>query len=177
MSGYCVLSDFWLVKTRFILIWLLAILEQAFPANTSCFPRPLEDIFSITIFHLPRISSSRCIQDVLARCFPNTSPRHLQDVFKISSRRLPGRLQDVLTRRLQEYVLQTCLEDVFKDKICYPEDVFNKTSCLQVVYWYSSSLYIVRASLLNKNRWTVRTFPKGMLNGGGVMGVFKIAAK
>ena len=112
MSGYCVLSDFWLVKTRFILIWLLAVLEQAFPANTSCFPRPLEDIFSITIFHLPRLSSSRCIQDVLARCLPNTSSRRLQDVFKISSRCLPGRLQDVLTRRTYKTSSRICLTNM-----------------------------------------------------------------
>ena len=46
-----------------------------------------------------------------------------QDVFKMC-------LQDVFfkmsSKRLQEDVLQLCLEDVLEDKKCYTEDVFTR---------------------------------------------------
>ena len=59
----------------------------------------LEDFFSVTIFHLPR-----------------RFPRCLQDVFKMSSRRLQDVLKDekLLRWRRVEDVLKTCIKDVLK---------------------------------------------------------------
>ena len=54
--------------------------RRRFPANISCFPRRLQDVFAIRL--------------------PKTSSRRLQGVFKTSSRRLPRRLQDEFARRL-----------------------------------------------------------------------------
>ena len=66
--------------------------------------RRLQDVFSVTIFRLPR-----CLEDVL-REFLKTSWRRVQDVFV-------GRLEDVLEDvklwrwRSVEGVFKTCLED------------------------------------------------------------------
>ena len=59
----------------------------------------LEDFFSVTIFRLPR-----------------RFPRCLQDVFKMSSRRLQDVLKDekLLRWRRVEDVLKTCIKDVLK---------------------------------------------------------------
>ena len=70
--------------------------------------------FSVTIFHLPRHlqevfkSSSRRLQDVFAR-----------PLLEMSSRRSRRLLQDVFRtslRHLQEDILKLCLEDVLEDK-------------------------------------------------------------
>ena len=64
-------------------------------------------------------------------CSQDAFERHLQDVFKTSSRRLSRRLKDgfsrhlLTSRGLQEDVLQTRLEDVLKEKKCYTEDLFK----------------------------------------------------
>ena len=97
------------------------------PASISCFPRRLEDVFSIKSFHRPRR-----LQDVFPRCLPNMSSIRLQNIFKTS---LKDVSQDVFktclqvvffktsSKRLQEDILQTRLktslrrlEDVLVDK-------------------------------------------------------------
>ena len=110
--------------------------------------RRLEDVFSVTIFHLPRR-----LQDVFARSLPKTPSRRLQDIFKTSSqdvfKKFLRPFQDVFqgvfkmssrricktssSRRLQEDVLQLCLEDVLKTK--RQKNVTLKTSsrCLQYI--------------------------------------------
>ena len=126
------------------------------PANISCFPRLLEDVFSVTIFHLPRR-----LQEVFTRPLPKTSSRRIcktsssrrlaimswrrlqrnnSSSSKTSSRRVcktssrdvfktfSTRLQDVSVRLLLQDVLQLCLEDVLKDKKYYAEDVFKTSS-------------------------------------------------
>ena len=69
--------------------------------------RRLEDVFSVTIFHLPRR-----LQDVL------------QDVFNTSSQDV---LEDekLIRWRSVEDVLKTSLENVLKTKNCYAEDVLK----------------------------------------------------
>ena len=84
---------------------ILAILHQRiqgrglvvsrFPANISCFPRRLEDVFSVKIFHLPS-----GFQDVFKT--------RLHDLFQ-------RRFQDVFARRVQD-VFKTNLQDVQEDK-------------------------------------------------------------
>ena len=108
-------------------------LITAFPANISCFPRRLADVFSVTVFLLPR-----CLQDVF-----KMSSRRLQDMFamplpKTSSRRL----QEVFTKKSCNYVLEASsrrLEDVLKDKKkFYAEDVF-KTSSRRIQYVFTKT--------------------------------------
>ena len=87
-------------------------LITAFPANISCFPRRLEDVFK------------KCLQDLFQRRLQDVLKMSLQDVFKTFSRHLQDLsarrlLQDVLktsSKRLREDVLQLCLRDVLKDK-------------------------------------------------------------
>ena len=85
-----------------------------------------------------------CLPKIFSRCFRKTSSRCFQDLFKMSSKTSSvshqclyktfssRRLQDVLQLRLQEDVLQLCLEDVlktsWKTKKCYTEDVFSTCS-------------------------------------------------
>ena len=131
---------------------------QYTPANISCFPRRLEDVLKTCLQNLFQRRLQDVLktssQDVLKTSSNTSSSRRLQeDVFKASSRRRLAimswrRLQDVLkdkkivtlktsSRRLQEEVLQLCLEDVFntswKTKKCYGEDVF-KTSSRRLQY-------------------------------------------
>ena len=100
-------------------------------------------------------TSSRHLQDVFARPLPKTSSRRLQnvfarrlqDVFKTSSRCFQNVFKTFsrrnckasTSRRLQEDVLQLCLEDVFKTswktKKSYAEDVF-KTSWKRLQYLF-----------------------------------------
>ena len=68
-------------------------MENTFPANISCFPRRLQDVF--------KTSSKKCLQDVLQLCLQDvfktswkTKKYYTEDVFKTSSRRL----QYVLTK-------------------------------------------------------------------------------
>ena len=80
------------------------------------------------------------LQCVFQKYFQDVFARPLQDVFKTSSVShqclyktfSSRRLQDVLQLRLQEDVLQLCLEDVlkrsWKTKKCYTEDVFSTCS-------------------------------------------------
>ena len=82
----------------------------------------LEDVFSVTFFHLPRR-----LQDVFKGSSRRVFKTSSKDVFKTSSRRL----QNVFARRLQD-VFKTSsktssrrIQDVFKT---YPLDVFKKTS-------------------------------------------------
>ena len=84
--------------------------------------RRLEDVFSVTIFRLPRR-----LQDIFAIRLLKTSPRPLQGIFKTC-------LQNVLFRRsskrLQEDVLQLCLEDLFKTSLT-TKNVTVKTSSVR----------------------------------------------
>ena len=87
-----------------------------FAANIPCFPRRLEDVFSVTLFifqDLFKTPSSR-LQDVVAIRLPKTSSRRLQDVL---ARRLAimssRRLQDVFAIRLPKTSLIR-LPDVLK---------------------------------------------------------------
>ena len=86
--------------------------------------RRFEDVFSVTIFHLPRR-----LEDVLKMSLRRLA-RGLENVFKTSSRRLRRTssrcLQDVLEdvrllrwRRVEDVldVFKTCLEDVFKTSV------------------------------------------------------------
>ena len=87
------------------------------PANISCFPRRLQDVFSISLF---------VFQDLL-----KTTPRRLQDIFairvpKTSSRRL----QDVFKTCLQE-VVQLCLQDVLESS-WKTKNVTLKTSSVRL---------------------------------------------
>ena len=97
-------------------------------------------VFSVIIFHL-----SRRLEDVFKKYLQYVFQKRFQSVFKMSSRclqdvfRRPLKdafarplLQDVFktsSRRLQEDVLQLCLEDVlktsWKTKKCYTEDFFK----------------------------------------------------
>ena len=88
------------------------------PANISCFPRRLQDVFSISLFVFQDLlkTTPRRLQDIFAIRVPKTSSRRLQDVFKTC-------LQDVL---------QLCLQDVLEDKKCYTEDVFSTSSPRQM---------------------------------------------
>ena len=121
----------------------MKMIYDCIPANISCFPRRLEDVFSVTVFDL-----TRCLEDVLKTSSrgackmssENVFKMSSQDVFKMSSGRLQGilarrLLQGVLktySRRIQEDVLQLCLEDVLKTsqktKKCYTEDAFSTSS-------------------------------------------------
>ena len=98
---------------------------------------------------IPENNSSRRICNVSSK---NIFKMFSQDLFKMFSRRLQDvfqdvfntssiclyktfssrRLQEVLQLRLQEDVLQLCLEDVlktsWKTKKCYTEDVFSTCS-------------------------------------------------
>ena len=99
------------------------------PANISCFPRRLQDVFSVTLFVFQDVlkASWRRLQDIFAKRLPKTSSRRFQDVFKTSSKTC---LQDVL---------QLCLQDVFKTS-WKTKNVTLKTSsrCLQDVFSTSS---------------------------------------
>ena len=81
------------------------------PANISCFPRRLEDVFSIIIFCLPRR-----LEDVFKMPSRRICNAPSKNVFKTSSRRL----QDVFARRLLQDVFKkmscNCLEDVLEHK-------------------------------------------------------------
>ena len=81
--------------------------------------RRLEDVFSITIFRLPRR-----LQDVFAIRLPKASSRRLQDVFA-------RRLQD-LFKTFSKRACKTILQDDFKKTSC---NYVSKTSsrCLQDV--------------------------------------------
>ena len=114
---------------------IIKLHRRLFPANISCFPRRLQDVFSVTLFVFQDLfkTSSRRLQDVFAIRLPEMSSRRLQDVFKTC-------LQDVL---------QLCLQDVFKTswktKKCYTEDVFSTSSPRQMfagfigasISWYN----------------------------------------
>ena len=92
---------------------------SCYPAKMSCFPRSLEDVFRVTIFHL-----TRRLQDIFKTYLPDVFQINPQEIFKTSSRRLPRLLQDVLTRHLLENVLKTS----WKTKQCFGEDVFKTSS-------------------------------------------------
>ena len=87
------------------------MLVESNPANISCFPRRLQDVFAIR--------------------FPKTSSRHLQDVLKTS----PRRLQDVFKTCLQD-VLQLRFQDILKVKKMLHwrrlKDVFSTSSPRQM---------------------------------------------
>ena len=125
------------------------MIYDCIPANISCFPRRLEDVFSVTVFDL-----TRCLEDVLktssrGACKMSsenvfkTSSRRLQDVFKTSSRHtcktsFTRRLEDVFktySRRRFAIMSWRRLEDVLEDKkMLYwrrLQYVFTKTN----VYW------------------------------------------
>ena len=105
------------------------------PANISCFPRRLQNVFGITIFCLPRRIPKtflRCLQDVSEMClqyvFLKTSSRHVRKKF---SRRLAimswRRLQDVMktswkTKNVTLNTLSRCLPYVFS--------TFHQDECL-----------------------------------------------
>ena len=88
----------------------------SFPANISCFPRRLENVFSVTLFVFQDVLKTfwRRIQDVFAIRLPKMPSRRLQDVFArriaiMSSRRL-GRQKNVTLKtswRLLEDVFST----------------------------------------------------------------------
>ena len=83
------------------------------PANIFCFPRRLQDVFSVSIFRL-----SRRLQDVFAIRLPKTSSRRFQDHFA-------RRLQDIFktSYKTKNVTLKTssrCLQDVFtKTNVCW----------------------------------------------------------
>ena len=52
----------------------MKMLVESNPANISCFPRRLQEVFAI---RLPK-TSSRCLQDVFARRLTIMSSRHLE---------------------------------------------------------------------------------------------------
>ena len=88
-----------------------------------------EDVFIKTnifvlVIRLPDFlkTSSRCLQDILKRRLAKTSLRHLQDVFKTSSRHL----QNVLLRRFQG-VFETSSKRLANMSSRHLQDVF-KTS-------------------------------------------------
>ena len=76
----------------------LVFVLMCYPASIFCFPRRLQDVFSVTIFSL---------QDVFAIHLPKMSSRRLP---KMSSRCV---CKTSSSRQFQD-VLQLCLEDVFK---------------------------------------------------------------
>ena len=95
---------------------LMFLLWRNYPANISCFPRRLQDIFSVTLFVIQNL------EDVLGRRVANMSWRRLEDVlqdvlkdvFAIRlTKTFSRRLQDVFKTCLQD-VLQLCLQDVYK---------------------------------------------------------------
>ena len=107
-----------------------------FPANICWFWRRLEDVFSVTIFRLPRHlqdvlrdvfkMSPRCLQEVFARC--------LEDVLEDEKLLHWRRIEDVLKTCLED-VLKTCLEDVCKASWrptkCFLElSVSDKSKCV-----------------------------------------------
>ena len=88
------------------------------PANISCFPRRLENVFSITLFVFQDVlkTSWRRLQDIFTIRLPKTSSRRLQVVFArrlaiISSRRLQDVLED---KKMLHWRRLTRLQDVFK---------------------------------------------------------------
>ena len=68
------------------------------PSKHFCFPRSLQDVFSVTLFVFQDIlkTSSRHLQDVFVIRLPKMSSRRFQEVFKTPSRRL----QDVFAKLL-----------------------------------------------------------------------------
>ena len=113
--------------------------------------RSLEDVFSATTFYLPRRLSS-------SRRFANTSLRHIQDIFKTSSRHL-GR-QKIVTlqtssRRFQDMSCsKICLEVVFqmswRPTRCLLER--NLYLCLIYLNLYLTNLYLTNLYLINLRR-------------------------
>ena len=84
--------------------------------------------------------SSRRLQNVFARL--------LQEVFMMSSRRLPRRLKDVFARRLQDVFKKTpynyVLKSSWKAKKCHTEDVFKLSSrSLQYVFTKANVCWVM----------------------------------
>ena len=116
----------------FIHTWCNNEKIRKFAANICWSSRRLQDVFSITVFPLPRRLED-ILQDVL-----KTSGRSKNVTLKTSSRRLEEmswrclddmswrRFEDMSWRRLEHIswrLLKTCLEDVFKTS-------WRQTKCL-----------------------------------------------
>ena len=88
------------------------------PANISCFPRRLENVFSITLFVFQDVlkTSWRRLQDIFTIRLPKTFSRRVcktscNYVFKTFSRRLQDVLED---KKMLHWRRLTRLQDVFK---------------------------------------------------------------
>ena len=99
-------------------LWMI----YGFPANISCFPRRLEDVFSVTLF---------VFQDALAIRLPKTSSRRLQDMFA-------RRLAIMSSRRVCKTPCNYVFKTSWKTKKCYTEDVL-KTSWRRLQYVFTKT--------------------------------------
>ena len=94
------------------------------PTNIFCFPRRLEDVFSVTLFVSSKTSSRR-LQDVFVRRLAVMSSRRLQDVFA-------RRLVIMSSRRLQD-VFKTSSEHLHQD-----ECLLGK---IWLIYWTHQKIF------------------------------------
>ena len=125
----------------------------AVPANICWSWRRLQNVFSVTIFRLPRR-----LEDVLQEVL-KTSSRRLQDVLEDVKLLRWRRLEDVLKTCLED-VLKTCLEDVLKTCLedvlkTYLEDVFKtsrrQTKFLLVISVSNKSKCVSNKSMFHKS--------------------------
>ena len=89
--------------------------------------RRLEDVFSVTIFHLPRR-----LQDVFKSCLQDLFQRRLQDVFKTSSKTSSRRICKTSSLRHLAIMSSRRPQDVLKDNkmLCWGrvQNVFSTSS-------------------------------------------------
>ena len=143
--------------TKMVNIYDAKEFEKLYPSKHFLFSKTswghLEDVFSVTIFRLPRRLQDvfkTCLQDLFQRRLLNVFARRLQDVFNTSSRRYPRRLQDFFetssrcicktpsSRRLQDVSVRRLLQDVFKS-LERQKNVTLKTSSIRLQDVFSTS--------------------------------------
>ena len=94
MFFHCGMSE---LKLERGILWYDFI--ASYPGNISCFPIRLEDVFSVTIFHLPkrlRKTPSKQLKYVYKTCLQTIT-------FKTSSRRRLAKQKIIRWRRLQDF--------------------------------------------------------------------------